>query len=172
MEVTPEMYAWLSSQKVIDHFKSFESEFAESDSFKIPLKTLELLSGGKYMDLILKSLQESYNNLYNLSLNYIENLNQMKEIDEEEDYIINSVKYFNWNLIKESLKNFGLNYNDEIINNIINGDKESLMQILNEIYELHNEVLKHIQLGNHSFDPNKYIEEKNENDINESEINN
>jgi hypothetical protein len=47
----------------------------------------------------------------------------MKEIDEEEDYIINSVKYFNWNLIKESLKNFGLNYNDEIINNIINGDK-------------------------------------------------
>jgi hypothetical protein len=46
------------------------------------------------------------------------------------------------------------------------------MQILNEIYELHNEVLKHIQLGNHSFDPNKYIEEKNENDINESEINN
>ena len=172
MEVTPEMYAWLSSQKVIDPFKSFESEFAESDSFKIPLKTLELLSGGKYMDLILKSLQESYNNLYNLSLNYIENLNQMKEIDEEEDYIINSVKYFNWNLIKESLKNFGLNYNDEIINNIINGDKESLMQILNEIYELHNEVLKHIQLGNHSFDPNKYIEEKNENDINESEINN
>ena len=54
----------------------------------------------------------------------------------------------NWNLIKESLKNFGLDYNDKIINNIINGDKESLMQILNEIYELHNEVLKHIQLGN------------------------
>ena len=112
MEVTPEMYAWLSSQKVIDPFKSFESEFAESDSFKIPLKTLELLSGGKYMDLILKNLQDSYEKLYNLDLNYIENLSKLEKIDENKDYIPNSVKFNNWHIIRDCLTNFGINYKE------------------------------------------------------------
>ena len=168
MEVTPELYAWLSSQKVIDPFKSFESELATSDKFYIDERTLELLSGGKYMDTILKSLQDAYNQFYNLSLNYLENINEMKEIDEEEEYISNSIKYTNWHLIQESLSHFGLNYEDEIINKISEGDKKVLIQVLNEIYELHNEVLKHTQLENHSFDPNEFIE----NNLNEEKIKN
>ena len=106
MEVTPELYAWLSSQKVIDPFKSFESELATSDKFYIDERTLELLSGGKYIDTILKSLQDAYNQFYNLSLNYFENIKEMKEIDEEEEYISNSIKYTNWHLIQESLSHF------------------------------------------------------------------
>jgi len=168
MEVTPEFYAWLTSQKVIDPFKSFESELATSDKFYIDERTLELLSGGKYMDIILNSLQDAYNKFYNLSLNYIENINEMKEIDEEEEYISNSIKYTNWHLIQESLSHFGLNYEDEIINKISEGDKKVLLQVLNEIYELHNEVLKHTQLENNSFDPNEFIE----NNLNDEKIKN
>ena len=158
MEVTPEMFAWLSSQKVIDPFKSLQSEIISPNTFQIPEKTIELLLGGKYMNIILKSLQDAYNKFYDLSLDYIENLNQMKEINENDDYISNSIKYTNWHLIQESLNHFGLNYPDETINNIINGDKEILMKVLTEIYELYNEVLKHTQLGNQNFDPNKFIE--------------
>ena len=159
MEVTPEMYAWLSSQKVIDPFESFKTDIENLNNFKINQRTIDLLIGGKYMDNILKSLQDAYNKFYNLNLDYIENLNQMKEINENEEYISNSIKYTNWHMIKESLNHFGLKYPDETINNIINGDKEILMKVLTEIYELYNEVIKHTKIGNHSFDPNKFIED-------------
>ena len=56
MEVTPEMYAWLTSQNVINPFKSFQTDINTSSSFQIPKQTLELLLGGKYIDNILKSL--------------------------------------------------------------------------------------------------------------------
>ena len=73
MEVTPEMFAWLSSQKVIDPFKSLQSEIISPNTFQIPEKTIELLLGGKYMNIILKSLQDAYNKFYDLSFDYIKN---------------------------------------------------------------------------------------------------
>ena len=66
MEVTPEMYAWLSSQKVIDPFESFKTDIENLNNFKINQRTIDLLIGGKYMDNILKSLQDAYNKFYNL----------------------------------------------------------------------------------------------------------
>ena len=161
MEVTPEMYAWLSSQNVINPFKSFQSDINTSTSFQIPNQTLELLIGGKYIDNILRSLQESYNKLYDLKLDYTDNLKDVKQISEDEQYISNSIKYTNWHIYQESLNHFGLKYPDEIITSIINGDKEILLQVLTDIFELQNEVVKHTHTGNKNFDPNKFIDEGN-----------
>ena len=161
MEVTPEMYAWLTSQNVINPFKSFQTDINTSSSFQIPKQTLELLLGGKYIDNILKSLQDSYNKLYDMKLDYTDNLNDLVEIKEDDQYISNSAKYTNWHLYQDSLKHFGLNYPDDLINQVINGDKEILLQILTDIFELHNEVIKHTQSGNKNFDPNKFINDGN-----------
>ena len=161
MEVTPEMYAWLTSQNVINPFKSFQTDINTSSSFQIPKQTLELLLGGKYIDNILKSLQDSYNKLYDMKLDYTDNLNDLVEIKEDDQYISNSAKYTNWHLYQDSLKHFGLNYPDDLINQIINGDKEILLQILTDIFELQNEVIKHTQSGNKNFDPNKFINDGN-----------
>ena len=161
MEVTPEMYAWLTSQNVINPFKSFQTDINTSSSFQIPKQTLELLLGGKYIDNILKSLQDSYNKLYDMKLDYTDNLNELVEIKEDAQYISNSAKYTNWHLYQDSLKHFGLNYPDDLINQIINGDKEILLQILTDIFELQNEVIKHTQSGNKNFDPNKFINDGN-----------
>ena len=41
------------------------------------------------MDNILKSLQDAYNKFYNLNLDYIENINQMKEIKRRINFKFN-----------------------------------------------------------------------------------
>ena len=53
MEVTPEMFAWLSSLKIIDPFKSLQNEIISPNNFQISEKTIELFIGGKYMNYII-----------------------------------------------------------------------------------------------------------------------
>ena len=54
MEVTPEIYAWLTNLNIIDPFKSLSED--SNSNFIIPEKTLNLFFGGKYMDIILNKL--------------------------------------------------------------------------------------------------------------------
>lgn len=139
MEVTPELYAWLTSMNIIDCVKSLRSQ---ENAFQIPQKTINALMGGKYMDKILLSLEDSYNKFYKLKLNYTANLVNIKPIDENDEYISNSVKYFNWNLINESLAHFGLNYTSENIEAITSGDTKMLLEVITKIFTLSNELLK------------------------------
>ena len=139
MEVTPELYAWLTSMNIIDCVKSLR---ASDNAFEVPERTLAAMSGGKYIDRILCSLEESYNKFYKLKLNYTANLVNLKPIDENDDYISNSIKYYNWNLIAESLSHFGLNYTEEDILKITSGDKQALIDVIMKIFTLSNELLK------------------------------
>ena len=50
MEVTPEMYAWFTSLNIINPFLSLEED--SMNTFIIPEKIVNLLLGGKYMDII------------------------------------------------------------------------------------------------------------------------
>ena len=139
MEVTPELYAWLTSMNIIDCVKSLR---ASDNAFEVPERTLAAMGGGKYIDRILSSLEESYNKFYKLKLNYTANLVNLKPIDENDDYISNSIKYYNWNLIAESLSHFGLNYTEEDILKITSGDKQALIDVIMKIFTLSNELLK------------------------------
>ena len=101
MEVTPEIYAWLTSLKIIDPFKSISDSM---NNFIIPENTLNLLFGGKYMDIILKNLQDAYNKFYKVDMDFINDINQIKLIQEDQEYILHSVKYANWQIIISILK--------------------------------------------------------------------
>ena len=141
MEVTPEIYAWLTSLNIIDPFQSLSEEF--NNNFIIPEKTLNLFFGGKYMDIILYKLQDAYNQFYKIKLDYISDISQLKPIDENQEYISNSIKYANWQIITEILAHFGLTFSEEEINLIVNNNKEQLYKIITKIYELLNQLLKH-----------------------------
>ena len=140
MEVTPEMYAWLTDLNIINPFSSLKSSAV--GSFTIPEKTIQLMLGGKYMDIILTTLQSAYNKFYKLKLNYLTKLSELKEITEDQEYISNSIKYANWHLINEMLNQFGISYNEDQINQLINGDREFLLKVITQIYYLCNQFLK------------------------------
>ena len=140
MEVTPEMYAWLTDLNIINPFSSLKSSVV--GSFTIPEKTVQLMLGGKYMDIILTTLQSAYNKFYKLKLNYLTKLSELKEITEDQEYISNSIKYANWHLINEMLNQFGISYNEDQINQLINGDREFLLKVITQIYYLCNQFLK------------------------------
>ena len=140
MEVTPEMYAWLTDLNIINPFSSIKSDVV--GSFVVPEKTIQLMLGGKYMDIILTTLQSAYNKFYKLKLNYLGKLEELKDIAENQDYISNSIKYANWHLINEMLNNFGISYSEDQINQIINGDRDFLLKVITQIYYLCNQFLK------------------------------
>ena len=141
MEVTPEMFAWFTSLNIINPFLGLDED--TMNSFVIPEKTVNLLLGGKYMDIILNHLQDSYNKFYKVKMDFTSKLKDLKEIDEDQDYISNSVKYTNWHLIADTLKQFGLNYTEDEIMKVVNGDKEFLLKIINKIYDSYTQFLKH-----------------------------
>ena len=140
MEVTPEMYAWFTSLNIINPFLSLEED--SINNFAIPEKTVNLLLGGKYMDIIIKNLQDSYNKFHNVKMDFTSKMKEMKEIEEEPDNIPNSVKYVNWHIIGETLKQFNLDYKEEEIMKVVNGDKDFLSKILTDIYDKFNQYLK------------------------------
>ena len=149
MEVTPEMYAWFTSLNIINPFLSVEED--AMNNFIIPEKTINLLLGGKYMDIILKHLQDSYNKFYKVKMDFTSKMKELKEIDEDQDYISNSVKYANWHLVGDTLKEFGLNYSEDDIMRIVNGDKDFMFKVITQIYDLFTQFLKHSNNKN----PNK-----------------
>ena len=140
MEVTPEMYAWLTDLNIINPFSSLKTPTERN--FILPEKTMELMIGGKYMDIILTTLQSAYNKFYKLRLDYLGKLSELKEISEDQKYISNSVKYANWHLINEILNKFGISYTEDQINQLINGDKEFLLKVITQIYYLCNQFLE------------------------------
>ena len=125
------MYAWLTSLNIINPFSSTGN--GSFNSYIIPENVINLLLGGKYMDIILQHIQDAYNKFNNNKINLILKINEIIDIDENQEYIPNSVKYANWNLISEILTQFGLNFSNDEITKVINGDKEILIKILNQI---------------------------------------
>ena len=162
MEVTPEMYAWLTDLNIINPFSSLKSDVV--GNFVVPEKTIQLMLGGKYFDIILTTLQSAYNKFYKLKLNYLTKLDELKDISVDQDYISNSVKYANWHLINEMLNQFGISYSEDQINQLINGDRDFLLKVITQVYYLCNQFLKD-RGGKEDKD-----KEKNKNDVKKEEI--
>jgi chromosome segregation ATPase len=60
MEISPEIFACLSTLEIIDPFDTMKSP---DTKFIIPDKMYKLMMGGHYIGLMLKNLQENYNKL-------------------------------------------------------------------------------------------------------------
>ena len=164
MEISPEIFAWLSTLEIIDPFDTMKSP---DTKFIIPDKIYKLMMGGHYIGLMLKNLQENYNKFYSLDLNLIEDLKSLKPVDDE-NKISNSLKYYNWNILFEIMNHFGFNLNKEDINLLINDDKEYLNKILNKIYDLTNQCITYMNKNtiddNNNKSKKKIKYEKNENE--------
>ena len=139
MDVSPELYAWLTSLHIVTPSSSTSPS---QSSFSIPSHTLELMTAGKYFDVILSTLQTSYNNFYHLNFNYLDSLKDIKPIKDDDEYIAHSIKYYNWQIIVEILSHFGLNYNQRYVVDISNGKIDVLFEIINRLFTLCNELLK------------------------------
>ena len=161
MEISPEIFAWLSTLEIIDPFDTMKSP---DTKFIIPDKIYKLMMGGHYIGLMLKNLQEYYNKFYSLDLNLIEDLKSLKPVDDE-NKISNSLKYYNWNILFEILNHFGFNLNKEDINLLINDDKDYLNKILNNIYELTNQCITYMNKND-----SKIIDEINNNNKKKNKI--
>ena len=144
MELTPEMYAWLTSLNIINPFLGLENY--PVNNFQIPEKTVKVLLGGKYMNIIINHLQDSYNKFYNVKSDFTSRLQELKDVNEDQEYISNSVKYSNWNIIMDILKKFGLSFSEDDINKLVEGDKKLLLDVINKIYELNTQLLKDASL--------------------------
>lgn len=159
MNVEPEMYAWMTSLNII---KPFNNNTMINIDYTIPKKVIHLLMGGKYFNLILKSIQEVYNIHYNSNLDLSLQINDLIEFEENQEYIPNSVKYANWHLIAEILNKFGLELSENEINKVINDNKDSLIAIIMKVYNLFKEL------------NSPKVNQKNENKLldNKNDINN
>ena len=140
MEVTPEIFAWLTNLNVINPFESFSRH--SINDFLIPERAISALFGGKYMDLIIEPLQSAYNNFYNKEKNYIYELKKLKQIPEGQEYIANNLKYNNWKIIFEVLAHFGLNFTENDLSLIIDNNIEQLKKIISKIYYLYTKLNK------------------------------
>ena len=156
MEVTPEIFAWLTSLNIINPFATFSLDL-END-FQIPEKTVSLLLGGKYIDLMIQSLQEAFNKFYEVSDNYASNLLKLKQIPEGQEYISNSLKYFNWKIIFETLGHFGLVFSDNDLSLLVNNNKDHLKKIILKIYNTYEKYLNGISDTNNI---NEYYKNNN-----------
>ena len=162
MEVTPEIFAWLTSLNIINPFLSFSQDL-END-FQIPEKTVSLLFGGKYIDLMIQSLQEAFNKFYNIDDDYSSNLLKLKHIPEGQEYISNSLKYTNWKIIFEVLGHYGLTFSDNDLTLLVNNNKDHLKKIILKIYNTYEKYLNGINDENNI---NEYYKIYNkDNDIN------
>jgi len=78
MEANPEIYACLTSLNIINPFLSGEDD--NIYNYVIPEKTINLLLEEKYMDIILKHLQDAYNKFCKLKMHFISKMKELKEI--------------------------------------------------------------------------------------------
>jgi hypothetical protein len=163
MEVTPEIFAWLTSLNIINPFVSFSQDLV--NDFQIPEKTMSLLFGGKYIDIMIQQLQDAYNKFYKINEDYSSDLLKLKQIPEGEEYISNSLKYTNWKIIFEVLGHFGLTFSDNDLSLIINNNPDQLKKVISKIYNTYERFL------NGTNDINKINEYYKNNNYNYNSIN-
>ena len=139
MEVSPFLFKWLVELNIIEQ--------NEKDNF-ISDDIIYLLCGGKYFDRILYSFQNAYNKYYKLHLDFLERLKDLNPISIGQKNIQYIIRYNNWKIIFDLLSHFGINYNENDLNTISNGDKYFLIEILHKINTYYNKFLTNQNIEN------------------------
>ena len=177
MEVSPEIYAWLTSLNIIEPFT--ETEKNESNSFYIPENIVEALFEGHYFDVMILNLQDAYNKYFNKRKNCEPKLKELAFKEKKYDRISNKTKLNNWNVINNALQFFDLKYSKNDINKIMNKNNDMLLKVIQKIFTTINQLLKYTKkdydFENINNSSNSYIKEnkmKNNIDKNKKYSNN
>ena len=167
MEVSPEIYAWLTSLNIIEPFS--ETEKNESNSFYIPENIVEALFEGHYFDIMILNLQDAYNKYFNKRKNCEPKLKELVFKEKKYNKISNKTKFNNWNVINNALQFFDLKYSKNDINKIMNKNHDMLLKIITKIFTTINQLLKYTKKDydfENNLSTNNYMKE---NKINKSE---
>ena len=142
MEVTAELYAWLSELKILKSNKTFN--LRKDKMIVLDKETSTKFLNGFFMDKILFELEGLYNNFYNLKLTYSVKLNELRILQEnsfnnDTDF---DLRISIWGIIQDITENFGIELTNKSIEKIANGDYKTLSQVLNAIFSLSTELMK------------------------------
>ena len=94
MEVSPEIYAWLTSLNIIEPFSQLEKE--DIKMYYIPENIVESLFEGHYFYVMILNLQDAYNKYYNIRKNCSIKLKELAFKEKKYNKISTKTKINNW----------------------------------------------------------------------------
>ena len=141
MEVSPEIYAWLSALNIIDPFN--ETNRNGMNNYFVPESILNSLFNGEYIDLLIYDLQKAYNKYYQIRKDCSQKLKELVFKEKNFDKISEKTKLNNWNVINDALKIFDIKYSKNELNKVISGNSAILLKIISNIFNTIRKYLKY-----------------------------
>ena len=141
MEVSPEIYAWLSSLNIIEPFS--ESGENNSQTYIIPENIVEALFEGHYFDVMILNLQDAYNKYFNNRKNCVPKLKELAFKEKKYNKISAKTKLNNWNVINDALQFFNIKYSKIEISKIMSGNRDFLLKVITKIFNSCLKLLKY-----------------------------
>ena len=157
MEVSPEMYAWLSTLNIIDPFN--EGDKNGDKVYYIPENIVESLLEGHYFENMILNLQDAYNNYFNKRVNCSIQLKELVFKEKKYEKISTKIKFNNWNVINHILEFFNLKFSKNDINKVLNGSVDMLSKIITKIFNTVTKFLKYTK-KDYNIDNNNLVDNK------------
>ena len=141
MEVSPDVYAWLTSLNIIDPFSEINEN--GSNTYSISENKVEALFEGHYFDIMILNLQEAYNKYYNNRKNCEPKLKELVFKEKNYPKISSKTRIYNWNVINDALDFFNLKFSKNDLNKILNKNTDALLKIIMKIFNTITKLLKY-----------------------------
>ena len=141
MEVSPDVYAWLTSLNIIDPFSEINEN--GSNTYTISENKVEALFEGHYFDIMILNLQEAYNKYYNNRKNCEPKLKELVFKEKNYPKISSKTRIYNWNVINDALDFFNLKFSKNDLNKILNKNTDALLKIIMKIFNTITKLLKY-----------------------------
>jgi hypothetical protein len=154
MEVTPEIYAWLSELKILNIEKTL---IMKKEGILVDDSLCIKLTNGFFWEKILINLEKLYNKFYKIKLNYTHRFEDVIHLQEQfkGNNFDKTLRYEIWKIIGEVITNFGIEMNEEQLKQITEKDYNGIKRLLKTIYLLSNELTKRNSENNHN---NSYMD--------------
>ena len=141
MEVSPEIYAWLTSLNIIEPFSELEKE--DTKMYYIPENIVESLFEGHYFDVMILNLQDAYNKYYSIRKNCSMKLKELAFKEKKYNKISTKTKINNWNVINDALQFFNMRFPKNDVNKILNGNTYILLKSITTLFNTITKLLKY-----------------------------
>ena len=165
MEVSPEIYAWLTTLNIIEPFN-----IPGKNSYLISEEILNSLFNGKYIDLMLFDLQKSYNRYYEIRKDCSPKMKELVFKEKNFDNISEKTRLNNWNIINDALKIFDIKIQKIELDRIVSKNNISLLKFMNNIFNIITQYLKYTKRDtkkdNNGLNKNRNIRDNNKFNLN------
>ena len=141
MEVSPEIYAWLTTLNIIEPFSDVEKN--RTNSYYIPENIVEALFEGHHFNVMILNLQEAHNKYFNKRKNCEPKLKELAFKEKKYEKISNKTKLNNWNVINDALQLFDLKFSKYDLNKIMSKNRDMLLKVITKIFNTINQLLKY-----------------------------